>query len=225
MGSFITAHIRVCGSLKLDCQLVNISVNGWFRYLTTFDAAIVLKLTVNGCSRHAGVILFKIADLLLKVYVKLPGLAFINASFRNECIETAPAVIPVPSFNGGGSKVLECAVRSNGSLPCGITIKGFQRGVVFLESWDDWRYHWVAHQSDIMLFFLIHKRVLLYFFLKYKEIHARSRVMLCGRWKNKIRSATNLHELTAKSMKTVSDHAGNGVNRNAFWQESLLPVP
>ena len=48
MGSFVTAHIRVCGSLQLDCQLVHVAVNGGFRYFSAFDAAIVLKLSENG---------------------------------------------------------------------------------------------------------------------------------------------------------------------------------
>lgn len=34
----------------------------------------------------------------------------------------------------------------------------------------------------------------------------------------------NLHELTAEDLKAASDHAGNGVNRDPFGQEPLLPV-
>ena len=67
-----------------------------------------------------------------------------------------------------------------------------------------------------MLFFLIHKWVLLYFFLKYKEFMEQSRVRLCGIWKKKIGGAVNLHELPAERVKTVPNQVRNRVEEEMF---------
>ena len=96
--------------------MVYVAVNGRFRYVSAFDAAVVLKLSENSRGRHAGIVFLQVENLLLKVVIKFPWLTFIDASLRNECIKTTATVVPVPSFNRGGCKVFECAVRSKGSF-------------------------------------------------------------------------------------------------------------